>query len=598
MRRAGIALLLASIATVLWTTVIWLSGGFVLSVAGFRISSSEPRRPLLVAALFAGCYAALAGPAQLRRDAEGLKRRLTAARVTALLIIIVLIVGLAHNAWTAGGSDAYSYISQADLWLEGKLKTEIPLAGRVPWPNGLATFTPFGYRPVPNEPAIAPMTGPGLPLMMAALKSVAGHTAAFLVVPFSGALFLWATFLIGRRLVSESVGLGGAWLVATSPTFLIMFKSQMSDVPAGAFWALATYWTLGNSARSAIAAGLAASTATLIRPNLVPVAVILCLWLARYSNRRRLFAFVVGALPGSVIVAAINNHLYGSPLSSGYGELGDLFSIANVPNTLTHYGTWLIETQTPVALAGVIALAVAPRPIWRTPQARARVRLLASVVIVVWALYSVYQLFNVWWSLRFLLPTWPAMCVGVAALVMWPAHRMNVWRRALQVSALIALGLYGLVVTSQRGVFPEGEGERRYASIAMLVEQHTEADAMILASIHAGATRYYAGRATMRFDLLDEAWLDRAVEWLQQNGRHPYVLIEDWEMPAFTKRFSGANRLGALTFAPALAYQAYRIPGRVYLFDLLRLNGPTLEPLPVRSPLPLCVPPGPRPPLA
>jgi hypothetical protein len=598
MRRTGVALLLASIVALLWTTVVWLSGGLVLSVAGVRMSSSEPLRPLMVAVLFAGCYAVLAGPAQLRRDAEALKRRLTAARLTALLIVIVLIVGLTHNAWTAGGSDAYSYISQADLWLEGRLKTEIPLASRVPWPGGLATFTPFGYRPVPNEQAIAPMTGPGLPLMMAALKSVAGHTAAFLVVPFSGGLFLWATFLIGRRLGSESVGLGGTWLVATSPTFLIMFKSQMSDVPAGAFWALATYWTLGNSVRSAIAGGLAASTATLIRPNLVPIAALLCLWLVRYSNRQRLFAFVGGALPGSVIVALINRQLYGSPLSSGYGELGELFSIANVPATLTHYATWLIETQTPIAMAGVIALAVAPRPLWRTPQARSGARLLASVVIVVWALYSVYTLFNAWWSLRFLLPSWPAMCVGVAALVLWPVHRMNAWPRVLQVCVLIALGLYGLVVTSQRGVFPEGEGERRYASIAALVEQHTEADAMILASIHAGATRYYAGRATMRFDLLDEAWLDRAVEWLQQDGRHPYVLIEDWEMPAFTKRFSGANRLGTLTFAPALAYQAYRIPGKVYLFDLLRLNGPTIEPLPRRNPRPLCVPPGPRPPLA
>ena len=598
MRRAGIALLLAAVVAALWTTVVWLSGGLVISVAGVGISSSDPLRPLIVAAVFAGSYAALAGAAQLRRDAEALKRQFTAARLTALLTIIVLTVGLAHNAWTAGGSDAYSYISQADLWLEGKMKTEIPLASRVPWPNGLATFTPFGYRPVPNEPAIAPMTGPGLPLMMAALKYVAGHTAAFLVVPFSGALFLWATFLIGRRLGSESVGLGGAWLMATSPTFLIMFKSQMSDVPAGACWALATYWTLGNSVRSAIAGGLATSTATLIRPNLVPLAAILCLWLARYSNRQRLFAFVAGALPGSLIVAVINNQLYGSPLSSGYGELGELFSIANVPATLTHYGTWLIETQTPIAAGGIIALAVAPRPIWRTPQARSGVRLLASLVIAVWALYSIYPLSNAWWTLRFLLPSWPAMCIGVAALVMWPTHRMIAWRRALQVGALIALGLYGVVVTWQRGVFPEGEGERRYASIATLVEQHTEPDAMILASIHAGATRYYTGRATMRFDLLDEAWLDRAVEWLQQNGRHPYVLIEDWEMPAFTKRFGGANRLGALTFAPALAYQAYRIPGKVYLFDLLRLNGPTLEPLPVRDPRPLCVPPGPRAPLA
>ena len=478
------------------------------------------------------------------------------------------------------------------------MKTEIPLASQVPWPNGLATFAPLGYRPVPNEQAIAPVTGPGLPLMMAAFKFVAGHSALFLVAPCSGALFLWATFLIGRRLGSDGVGLGGAWLVATSPTFLVMSKSQMSDVPAGAFWALAAYWTLGNSVSSAIAGGLATSIATLIRPNLVPLAAILCLWLARSGNRHRVFPFVVGAVPGSIIIALINNHLYGSPLSSGYGDLSEIFSIENVPVTLTRYGRWLMETQTPICAAGIVVLVLAPRPIWRTPQARSGARLLASIALAVWALYSVYPSFDAWWYLRLLLPSWPAMCIGVAALVLWPPGRKGAWGRAIQIGALVALGLFGLVVTRQRGVFPEGEGERRYATIAQLVQQHTEADAMILASIHAGATRYYAGRATMRFDVLDEAWLDRAVEWLQQRGRHPYLLIEDWELAAFTTRFSGANGLGGLPLSPMLSYQSFRIPGRVYLFDLLRRNGPTLEPLPIRNPRPLCVPPGPSAPFS
>ena len=45
---------------------------------------------------------------------------------------------------------------------------------------------------------------------------------------------------------------------------------------------------------------------------------------------------------------------------------------------------------------------------------------------------------------------------------------------------------------------------------------------MIVASIHAGSLRYYAGRATVRFDILDPAWLDRAAAWLNDRGRHPY----------------------------------------------------------------------------
>ena len=97
----------------------------------------------------------------------------------------------------------------------------------------------------------------------------------FLVTPLSGALLVWITFAIGRRLVSDAVGLAAAWLVATSPAVLAMLVSPMSDVPAAAFWAVAMYFTLGSSSRSALMAGLAASAAILIRPNLAPLAAIL-----------------------------------------------------------------------------------------------------------------------------------------------------------------------------------------------------------------------------------------------------------------------------------------------------------------------------------
>ncbi len=586
-RICGVAALL----TTLWAALVWLSGGIDVTVGGLHASSSDPLRPLIGAAALGLCYTACGGRAWTRHVADTMRRQVTSVRCAVLLIVVVLTLGFTYNAWTAGGSDAYSYVSQADLWLDGTLRVSVPLAARVPWPDGLATFTPFGYRPVPNDQAIAPMTGPGLPLLMAAFKLVGGHAAAFLVVPLSGALLLWVTFLLGRRLASNEVGLGAAWLVATSPTFLMMFKAQMSDVPAAAFWALATYCTFGRSVSSAVAAGTAASIATLIRPNLVPLAAVLCVWLVRFSTRRRVLSFVATAVPGSLIVALINTRLYGSPLSSGYGDLSELFSIAHVPVTLTHYGRWLVETQTPVAVAGIVMVAIAPRSLWRAPEMRPAVRALAAVALVVWTLYSIYPLFDVWWNLRFLLPSWPAMCVGVAALVMWPFSRKASWHSALRVGAIVALGVFGLVVAWQRNVFPPGEGERRYATIAELVEHHTDPDAMILASIHAGAMRYYTGRTTMRYDLLDPAWLDRAVQWLEQEGRHPYVLVEDWEMPAFRTRFSATNRLGDLRIAPLLAYQAYQIPGNVYLFDLLRPRGPTIEPLPIRTPRPLCVPP-------
>ena len=87
-----------------------------------------------------------------------------------------------------------------------------------------STFTAFGYAAVANEPAITPISGPGLPLPMATFKTIGGQTVAFVVAPLTGALLVWTTFLLGRRVQSDAIGLAAAWLVATSPTFLIMSR--------------------------------------------------------------------------------------------------------------------------------------------------------------------------------------------------------------------------------------------------------------------------------------------------------------------------------------------------------------------------------------
>ena len=163
----------------------------------------------------------------------------------------------------------------------------MPIANDVPWPAPLSTFVPFGYAAVANESAIAPMVGPGLPLLMAAMKAVGGHAALFLVVPITAALLIWATFGIGRQLGSARLGLGAAWLVATSPAFLTMIKEPMSDVPAAAFWALATWKVLDDSRFSAALAGAAAAMAILIRPNLVPLAAVLGVWMLGVGTTRR-----------------------------------------------------------------------------------------------------------------------------------------------------------------------------------------------------------------------------------------------------------------------------------------------------------------------
>ena len=112
------------------------------------------------------------------------------------------------------------------------------------------------------------------------------------------------------------------------------------------------------------------------------------------------------------------------------------------------------------------------------------------------------------------------------------------------------------------------------------MEQETDPRSVIITGQHAGPLEYYGGRAALRFDLLDQEWLDRAVQWLAGHNRRPYILLEEWEVPAFQQRFAGRNKLGTLNFTPVMAYHAPGVPGSVFLFDPARPDGPTMRPVP------------------
>ncbi len=587
------ALAIAAVFALAWSVLVWVTGGTAIAIAGLRVSSTDPIRPLIAACVLAALYAVASGQERIREDAARVRTLASPARMAIALALAVGIIALSQSSFTASGADAYAYVTQADLWLSGRLTVPVPIANDVPWPRPLSTFVPFGYAVVADGSAIASAVGPGLPLLMALFKAIGGHAALFLVVPLTAALLVWSTFGIGRQLISPSGGLGAAWLVATSPAFLTMTKEPMSDVPAAAFWALATWKVLQPSRGSAVIAGVAAAIAILTRPNLVPLAAVLGAWIlwprADESFQARVRPFIVFSVPvvlAGLTIAWINQTLFGSPLSSGYGATGQLFSVTNVLTNVQRYGGWLAETQTPLTLTSVVALIVPASRLWPSPGAWRGALLLAAMAMAVFAMYAFYIPFEAWWFLRLLLPAWPALCVGTVALIAAVSQLGGTRAREVQAMAIIALGIYTALVANRLQVFPGNEGERRYATVAQLVQQATDPSSVILASIHTGPIRYYAGRDTMRFDLLDEAWLDRAVAWLTAQGRHPYFLIEDWERPIFEQRFAAMNSLGRLAMSPVLAYRAYQIPGTDYLFDPSRPSAVTLEPAPIRNPAP------------
>jgi hypothetical protein len=482
-----------------------------------------------------------------------MSRARVCALVAAGLAIAAFAAGLRWGALVAGGADSYGYISQAGLWRHGLPIVVQDVVRPSPWPGAAETWAPLGYRRSPKVPgAIVPLYAPGFPLVLALAQQVGGYCAAFLIVPLCGALTIWLTFLLGRRLFdAPGLALWAALLVATSPVFLYQLMNAMSDVPVTAFWTLALVLTV---MRRPLASGLAMSVAIAVRPNLVPLAAVLAIWMgasADSARERRADAlwFVAGLAPSIAGIAWFNALLYESALTSGYGTTGDLYSAAFLGANVRRFASWIAETETPVV---AVALVYFVAPSW-FPAARVpfpRLLLGGSATVVVCS-YLFYRPFDVWWYLRFLLPMWPVMMLLTAAALdaavrRWPPPIY----RAVIAGAVVLLAWHGVATARGRSAFALGVGERRYIDVGRYVASHTEAGAVMLSVQHSGSLRLYAGRLTLRYDVLDPLWLDRAVDYLQGIGRHPYFVLDGAEVAAFKERFGGASATGGLDWTP------------------------------------------------
>jgi hypothetical protein len=461
--------------------------------------------------------------------------------------LAISAAGLHWGAMVAGGADSYGYLSQAGLWRQGRLIVHQDLVDSSPWPDAAETWSPLGYRPSPHQrDAIVPIYAPGLPLLMALFQAVGGYCAAFLVVPFSGALTVWLTFVLGRRVFGASgVALWGAILVATSPVFLYQLMNAMSDVPATALWTLALLLAV---MRRPLGSGLATSAVILIRPNLLLLAAVPGVWLA-VADRRSAVSFAAGVAPALAGIAWLNGALYESPFVSGYGTTGDLYSLGFFGTNVRQFASWIADVEPPIVAFAPLYF-VAPR-IFPEPKIRAARPLFGAALAVVIASYIFYRPFDAWWYLRFLLPMWPALMLLTAAVLTALARLWTGRFAPVVVAALAAaLAFHGSRVAAERSVFDLGSGERRYIDVARFVASHTEPGAVMLSLQHSGSLRLYAGRLTLRYVVLDPQWLDRAVAHLQSIGRHPYFVLDGVEVDAFRRRFGAANRSGTLDWPP------------------------------------------------
>jgi hypothetical protein len=587
------ALIVVVVVSALITTAI---GGVDLRKAGIPFRSGNPYRALVVVValvlVYFACFRARATRRAISLDAHlrrGLVRLLSAldhwsGLIACAFALGTLVVGVKYGAFVAGGSDSYGYVSQAELWLSRDLIVEQPIARKVPWPAADRTFAPLGYTRSIAGGGIVPTYPPGLPVLMALGKLALGNCGPFFVVPFLGGLAVWLTYRLGTSIWSRRVGLAAAALLASSPAFVFMLLMPMSDVAATCAVAAALIGALARSPRRALWTGVAIASALCIRPNLAPLAAVLLagLMVGAASWRARLgiaLQFGAGVAPLLTGLALLNTHLYGAPWRSGYGEISGLYSWAFAGTNLWRYSQWLFRTET-LLVAGCVLPLLAVR--WLGPRQRLAVAIAAALVACVWMSYVWYRPFDVWWTLRFLLPAFPAMLVlatiGWRLALVWirPAYR------SAAVGAVVLTVLMAHVdVVRRLSVLSLKNGESDYLSMARYARQRLPENAVVISVLHSGSLRLYADRLTLRYDWVDGRWWRRMLRVLTRLGYRPYVVLTDAEETAFRERF----RLSDARDAPGTLLAELRGHGAtVRLYDPLREASAGTDGIPVVAP--------------
>lgn len=551
------ALLAGAAASLFIALAVAIGEGVEVRVAGILLRSHSVVPGVAVATGLIGIATAFGRDALASALAwwwGAIERHATGA--TLAVAAVAAAMALAWGTYVAGGSDSYCYLNQAEVFARGQVHDFEPLATDRSWPGTPGAFVPAGHSQVPGRAgAFVPICPAGYPTLLAAARTIGGRGAMFWITPLMMAIVVWLAFVLARRMGGPPTGLLAAILAACSPPFLFQAMQPMNDVTATAAWcgALVAASRAGGTPLSrSVLSGALAGGALAVRPNLLPLAAVVALWLPISIAPCRprtvllvLASFGVALLPGIVFVMAMQNAMYGSPFSSGYGDLSALFSTGNIAPNLARYPRWLVEVHTPLIAAALVSPLVA-----RDAFTRRYCLWLIAFAAAVFACYLPYVVFEEWWYLRFVLPAIAPLLALTAFVVVRAIERVPVPARAIAffVAAAVVSVLY-VHIAERRGAFGLRDFEWRFRAAGEYVAGRLPANAALITGHQTGSIRFYSARSTAGWGDIDPGRLDEAVEFLRHNGRKPYLLFEAWEEPHFRSRFRN-DRLGELGWPP------------------------------------------------
>jgi hypothetical protein len=568
-----------------------VTGGYTFDVLGLRISMRAVTRPVVVAVAFG--IAAVVAHRMVPGDHAKPERQMRTGEGWWLAAVFAVMVGVATWSWgahLAGGADSSGYLSQARLWRSGELRTATPLARDLVLTHGQYPFTPLGYQPA-GAGMVVPGYPPGLPLLFAFVASIGGERAQALVVPLSGAALVLVTFLLGRRLGGIDAGVIAAAAVAASPMLVYQSTQPMSDVPAALWMTLSVLLLTHESRTAAAASGIAAAIACLVRPNLfvmTPVLVVLMWWWSGGTRRAALNAAMFLCAPASaaVVLSVMHRTLFGSVTTSGYGEIGTLFSLSHVMPNLARYPRWAMFTHSALLFAAAAA-PFAIRRGWVVPEiAPGRAERIAWSGLVFFAVlqafYLLYLVFDDWVSFRFLLPALPWTLALQACAFTALCRIAPPWRRAAAVAlTAILVASWGAGRARGLGAFQLMHSESRYLAVADFARGRPPGTVFMTVQ-HSGSLPYNAAATILRWDWIEPGELDRVLADLAERRRPVFLVLDSFEEDQFRTRFAEARTLSGLPAPALVAGDPRGITSSVY--DLGTTTGGGFAPF--KSPLP------------
>lgn len=455
-----------------------------------------------------------------------------------LLIALTTTIGntlYRHTLAFAGGSDSSGYVHNSRLILEGKLHRDVRPIADLPL-NELerAIYQPLGFLTSNELDKQTPTYPFGYPIILAAFRLIANNdTGILMAIVTIGCLTPISAYFLSRKLdIGPIFSLATALIIGASPLYMFMAMQPMSDVVSTLLATTSVLLAFQSKGRPiySILLGVFISLSVLTRiPNvliILPIVVIL------YANKKpsSWYLVAIGGVPGAITFLLLNQFLYGSPFTSGYGNIFALFKFEYFTMTMEHFAFWLTELHTPLVTIAFLATIVFFKK-----------RTLEVVVLWLWALSFIifyaffYYSHETWWYLRFILPALPAIAIGACLCLDGLFKRLDTTFKTRWINPIAGVVALIFLTSSLTGayegkVFFADPQEDNYPLAADWAIANTSPEDSFLCMQTSGCLFYYTPNAIVRWDALDPENWSKITEANKNTEGNLYAILFQFEI--------------------------------------------------------------------